>query len=69
MTATAVQKLLARMAAVDALAVYGSDMLKRQYLGKLVSGEWIAVHAMTEESSGSDAFNVRTTARKRGGRR
>ena len=30
------------MAAIDALHVYGSDALKKEYLAKLISGEWMA---------------------------
>jgi len=45
---------------------FGNDEQKAHYLPRLVSGEWIAVHAMTEEESGSDAFNVHTTARRDG---
>jgi hypothetical protein len=45
---------------------FGSEEQKGAFLPRLVSGEWIGVHAMTEESSGSDAFNIKTTARRRG---
>ena len=45
---------------------FGNDDQKAHYLPRLISGEWIAVHAMTEEESGSDAFNVHTTARRDG---
>jgi alkylation response protein AidB-like acyl-CoA dehydrogenase len=45
---------------------FGNEQQKAHYLPRLVSGEWIAVHAMTEEESGSDAFNVHTTARRDG---
>jgi alkylation response protein AidB-like acyl-CoA dehydrogenase len=41
---------------------YGTDAQKRQYLPKLVSGEWIAAYALSESTSGSDAMNVRTRA-------
>jgi alkylation response protein AidB-like acyl-CoA dehydrogenase len=41
---------------------YGTDAQKRQYLPKLVSGEWIAAYALSEATSGSDAMNVRTRA-------
>jgi alkylation response protein AidB-like acyl-CoA dehydrogenase len=47
---------------------FGSEEQKGAFLPRLVSGEWIGVHAMTEESSGSDAFNIKTTARRRGDR-
>lgn len=47
---------------------FGTPEQKDRYLPRLVGGEWIAVHAMTEEGSGSDAFNVRTTATRHGDR-
>jgi alkylation response protein AidB-like acyl-CoA dehydrogenase len=47
---------------------FGTAEQKARYLPPLVSGKWIAVHAMTEENSGSDAFNVKTTAVRRGDR-
>jgi alkylation response protein AidB-like acyl-CoA dehydrogenase len=50
------------MAAVDALAVYGSDALKRQYLGKLTSGEWMGTMQLTEPQAGSDVGALRTRA-------
>lgn len=45
---------------------FGTAAQKERYLPRLVSGEWIGVHAITEEGSGSDAFNISTTAEKRG---
>jgi alkylation response protein AidB-like acyl-CoA dehydrogenase len=47
---------------------FGTEEQKERYLPRLVSGEWIGVHAMTEEGSGSDAFNVQTVARRSGDR-
>jgi hypothetical protein len=47
---------------------FGSAAQKERFLPPLVNGDWVAVHAMTEEGSGSDAFNVATTATRRGGR-
>ncbi len=44
---------------------FGTDAQKAKYLPPLVNGDWIGVHAITEESSGSDAFNIKTTAKKR----
>ncbi len=44
---------------------FGSDAQRARWLPRLVSGDAIAVHAMTEEGSGSDAFNVATTATRR----
>ncbi len=47
---------------------FGTPEQKQRYLPRLVSGEWIGAHGMTEEGSGSDAFNVQTTARRVGDR-
>jgi len=47
---------------------FGTPEQKERYLPRLVSGEWIGVHAITEEGSGSDAFNIATTANKQGDR-
>jgi len=47
---------------------FGTPEQKRRYLPKLVSGQWIGAHGMTEEGSGSDAFNVQTSARRVGDR-
>jgi alkylation response protein AidB-like acyl-CoA dehydrogenase len=47
---------------------FGTPEQQSRYLPRLIDGSWIAVHAMTEEGSGSDAFNVRTTARRHGER-
>jgi alkylation response protein AidB-like acyl-CoA dehydrogenase len=47
---------------------FGTEAQKERYLPGLVSGELIGVHAMTEEGSGSDAFNVATVARRDGER-
>jgi alkylation response protein AidB-like acyl-CoA dehydrogenase len=43
---------------------YGSDIQKQKYLPRMSSGEWIGAHAMTEPDYGSDAFNLKTHARK-----
>ncbi len=50
------------MAAIDALAAYGSDDLKKAYLGKLVSGEWMGTMQLTEPQAGSDVGALRTKA-------
>jgi acyl-CoA dehydrogenase len=54
------------MAGVDALAAYGSDELKRQYLGKLVSGEWMGTMQLTEPQAGSDVGALRSKAERAG---
>jgi alkylation response protein AidB-like acyl-CoA dehydrogenase len=46
----------------------GSPEQKKKYLPRLVSGEIIGAHGMTEAGSGSDAFSMRTTAENKGDR-
>jgi alkylation response protein AidB-like acyl-CoA dehydrogenase len=59
--------LNAQMWAVQTpIARYGSDHQKRTLLPRLIAGEWIGAHGMTEPDSGSDAFALATTAEKRG---
>ena len=50
------------------LMTLGTEEQKKRYLAKLASGTWIGAHAMTEPSSGSDAYSLRTQAEKRGDR-
>jgi alkylation response protein AidB-like acyl-CoA dehydrogenase len=45
---------------------FGSDEQKKKFLPKLTSGEWIGANAMSEPDSGSDAYNMATTAKKKG---
>src|SRR5579883_3368411 len=45
---------------------FGSEDLKRRYLPKAATGEWLAAWALTEPGSGSDAAALRTTARRDG---
>ncbi|MBX9840281.1 MAG: acyl-CoA dehydrogenase C-terminal domain-containing protein [Xanthobacteraceae bacterium] len=54
------------MGAAEALAAYGSDELKRTYLGKLVSGEWMGTMQLTEPQAGSDVGALRTKAERAG---
>ena len=54
------------MAGVDALVVHGSDELKRAYLPKLVSGEWMGTMQLTEPQAGSDVGALRTRAERAG---
>ena len=50
------------------LMAFGTEEQKRKYLPKLVSGEWIGLHAMTEPMSGSDAYSMKTRAERKGDR-
>ena len=43
---------------------FGTTAQKQKFLTKLVSGEWIAAHALTEPEIGSDVFNMKMTATK-----
>jgi acyl-CoA dehydrogenase len=47
---------------IEALAAHGSDELKQRYLGKLVTGEWMATMNLTEPQAGSDLGTMRTRA-------
>ena len=48
------------------LMAFGTEEQKRRYLPKLINGEWIGLHAMTEPGSGSDAYSLRTRAERKG---
>ena len=45
---------------------FGSEALKKKYLPKAASGEWLAAWALTEPGSGSDSAGLLTTARRDG---
>ena len=47
---------------------FGTDEQKEKYLRRLIKGELIGGHAMTEPDSGSDAFSMRCRAVKKGDR-
>jgi alkylation response protein AidB-like acyl-CoA dehydrogenase len=44
------------------LVYYGTREQKEKYLGKIISGEWIAAYCLTEPGSGSDALGASATA-------
>ncbi|MEA1070988.1 acyl-CoA dehydrogenase family protein [Sphingomonas sp. LY160] len=50
------------MGAIEALEQHGSDELKRDYLPKIVSGEWPATMNLTEPQAGSDVGALRSKA-------
>jgi alkylation response protein AidB-like acyl-CoA dehydrogenase len=50
------------MGAIEALDRHGSDELKREYLPKIVSGEWPATMNLTEPQAGSDVGALKTRA-------
>lgn len=47
---------------------YGTEEQRERYLRPLCEGTWIGAHGMSEPDSGSDAFALRTTARREGDR-
>ncbi len=48
------------------LLQFGTEEQKKKYLPKLISGEYIGVHAMTEPMSGSDTFSMKSRVVKQG---
>jgi alkylation response protein AidB-like acyl-CoA dehydrogenase len=53
------------LACVIPIWKYGTDEQKKEFLPDLCNGKKIAVNAMTETESGSDAFNIKTKAEKK----
>lgn len=47
---------------------FGTEEQKQKYLPGLINGSLIGGHAMTEADSGSDAFSLKCTAEKKGGK-
>lgn len=48
----------------EPILIYGSEAQKKRFLPRLCSGEWIGCHGVSEETSGSDALALETTAAK-----
>ena len=44
------------------LVYYGTKEQKERYLGKIITGEWMAAYCLTEPDSGSDALGAKATA-------
>ena len=53
--------------ATPALARFGSDELRRQFLAPSISGDQVACIGVSEPGAGSDVAAIKTTARKDGG--
>ena len=49
-----------------ALARFGSDELKREFLAPAIAGEMVGCIGVSEASAGSDVAGIKTTARKDG---
>jgi citronellyl-CoA dehydrogenase len=52
--------------ATPALARFGSDELRREFLAPAIAGEQVACVGVSEPAAGSDVAAIRTTARKDG---
>ncbi|HUQ46820.1 MAG TPA: acyl-CoA dehydrogenase family protein [Gemmatimonadaceae bacterium] len=79
LSATAYARVFERISAADAslavlvgvhcglgskaIVLYGNDEQKARYLPMLARGETLAAYALTEPETGSDAQNIKTTAR------
>ena len=53
--------------ATPALARFGSDALRREFLAPAIAGDAVACIGVSEPGAGSDVAQVKTTARKAGG--
>jgi citronellyl-CoA dehydrogenase len=53
--------------ATPALARFGSDELRREFLAPTISGDYVACLGVSEPGGGSDVAAIKTTARKDGG--
>ncbi len=52
--------------ATPALARYGSDEVKREFLAPSISGEFVACLGVSETGAGSDVASIKTSAKKDG---
>src|SRR4029079_10241268 len=50
------------LGAIEALEAHGSEELKREYLPKMISGEWTATMNLTEPQAGSDVGALKSKA-------
>ncbi|HEX5513312.1 MAG TPA: acyl-CoA dehydrogenase family protein [Gammaproteobacteria bacterium] len=53
--------------ATPALAKFGSDQLREEFLKPAIAGDYVACIGVSEPGAGSDVSSIRTTARKDGG--
>jgi citronellyl-CoA dehydrogenase len=53
--------------ATPALARYGSDELRKEFLAPSIAGDYVACVGVSEPGAGSDVASIRTAARKDGG--
>ncbi len=52
--------------ATPALARFGSDRLKKEFLAPAIAGDLVACIGVTEPGAGSDVANIKTNAKKQG---
>ena len=45
---------------------FGSDFLRKEFVGKMAAGEYLGSYCLTEPWSGSDAAGLKATAQKKG---
>ncbi|MDM0071422.1 acyl-CoA dehydrogenase family protein [Variovorax sp. J31P207] len=57
----------AHASAIPALANYGTDELRQEFLAPAIQGDAVACIGVSEETAGSDVSGIKTTARKDGG--
>ena len=57
----------APISSTPALAEFGSDELRRDYLAPAIAGEHVVAIGVSEAGAGSDVASIRTTARRDGG--
>lgn len=50
-----------------AISQFGTSEHKKEYLTKLISGEWLGAFSLSESSSGSDAASLKLSAKKESG--
>ena len=53
--------------ATPALARFGSDELRKQFLAPSIAGDYVACVGVSEPGAGSDVASIKTTAKKDGG--
>ncbi|HEY4169721.1 MAG TPA: acyl-CoA dehydrogenase family protein [Reyranella sp.] len=53
--------------ATPALARYGSDELRKEFLAPSIAGDYVACLGVSETGAGSDVASIKTTARRVGG--
>ena len=53
--------------AIEALYAHADDEIRRKYLPKMVSGEWMGSMNLTEPGAGSDLGSMKTRAERRPG--